>query len=126
MLKNVSGQRFPINVTSNPTIKDNAELESPWDTAVRKTYEDIEYWDSKNDKWCAYNITEHLDHIQHRVYMECTVEHKTSQLVGLFIIRLAGNILFRPREPNVSRVRNYKNTVLNIRSRSLIYSSEYQ
>ncbi|CAF3193271.1 unnamed protein product [Rotaria socialis] len=100
VLRSTSKHRCLPIIKSHPIIKDDGQLESPRETAVRVAYKAIEYWEVNTGEWRAYNIEEHSEHIRKSVYMECTVEHeinrqKCYRLIGLFVIRLSTEIQFR-------------------------------
>ncbi|CAM4773163.1 unnamed protein product [Rotaria magnacalcarata] len=91
VIRSTSKHRCSPIIKSHPIIKDNGQLESPRETAVREAYKAIEYWEVNTGEW------------------QCTVEHeierqKYYRLIGLFVIRLSTEIQFRALHSKELRV----------------------
>jgi len=103
---NAYGKQNKGAIKGHPTLKFDGQWETPWETAVRETEEEIQYRIDENYDWRSYNLEEHQQEWQHLNYLKCLVKgyknNEYNRLIGLFIIRLKTPIKFQPNSKEIS------------------------
>ncbi|CAF1341071.1 unnamed protein product [Rotaria magnacalcarata] len=87
-------------VKGQSNMKHDGTFETPWETAIRVTAEQLEYrCGENNEEWRAFDINEYKNKWMLCTYLECAFEEifskRYQRLMGIFVIKLTESITFR-------------------------------